>query len=491
MTVGRGSDEPADPRQGPPLEPAPDLARITADLETRAGRLQRFVEGLATVLDRFEAGARSDDPANLLADFEVPDASHEALRVISEASTATRHDLAVLRTDIHALIRARPQGARPAIVGRIQKTGLAATTLKVRFEVFQLETEERLASRGAGPSGPGGPAAQSLQQFVVIAVRTLHDVAEGAALIDSEDGHLGLLANAAPRGAAARTVVIPPPPRNAEGRRPAALLAGRRPAAILAMAAAGGAFTSWAGRIAKANGPIGPLAAGGAIATVVLIAVVASSGGPTDPGSSPSPPAATGAASPGGSGGVADASASPGSSEPAVSLLPGQTAPPTLGPGTSLPPGATPGPSVAPSTPPPPPPPTPAPPPPTLDPGAAADQFAARITAGANNVDALLGQITVATQAGDFSAARATAQTIENLAAAERAWLQSHPPAACYETHHTTALTRYAELIATAVEIQADADAGNANAIYQDLATGHNDVAALKLAANKAAAACP
>ena len=95
----------------------------------------------------------------------------------------------------------------------------------------------------------------------------------------------------------------------------------------------------------------------------------------------------------------------------------------------------------------------------------------------------------MATQAGDFAAAKAAAQDLENLAAAERAWLLAHPPATCYETHHANALARYADLIATAVEIQADADAANANAIFNDVAGGHADVAALKLAANKAASA--
>ena len=476
------------------MQPSLDLARIAADLETRAGRLQRFVQGLVSVLERFEANARSDDPTDLLADFEAPEASHEALRVLTEASTATRHDLAVLRTDIHALMRASPDGARPAIVGRIHETGLAAEALMARFEAFQRETGERLAARGAGPSGAGGPAAQALQRFVANAERTLQDVADGALRVDQEDGHLGLMANATPTGAAVRTVIIPPLPRNRERRRPAALLA---------MAAAGGAFTSWGSRLARANGTLGTLAAGGALATVVLVAVVVSSGTPAASGS---PPNSAGA-SQGGSGGVAVGStspgasseASPGSSEPAVSLLPGQTPPPTPRPGSSPAPSspgqsqppasASPGPSTPPApTPPPPPPPTPAP---TLDPGAAADEFAARLTAAANSIDALLTSITTSVNAADFAAAKATAQNLENLAAAERAWLQAHPPATCYQTHHTNALARYGDLIAIAVEIQADADAGNANAIHNEVATGRGDVAALKLAASKAAAACP
>ena len=488
------------------MQPSLDLARVAADLETRAGRLQRFVQGLISVLERFESNARSDDPADLLADFESPEASHEALRVLTEASTATRHDLAVLRTDIHALMRASQDGARPAIVGRIHETGLAAAALKARFEAFQRESDQRLAARGAGPSGLASPAAQTLQRFVAIAGRTLEDLADGALRIEREDGHLGLLANATPIGAAVRTVIIPPPPRNAERRRPAALVA---------MAAAGGAFTGWAGRLARANGALGPLAATGALATVVLVAVVVSSGTPAGSGAPPTSAEASGAGSQSGSGGVAvgsispgsSAEASPGSSEPAVSLLPGQTPPPTFGsspapstPGQSQPPGsASPGLSTAPTATPPgvtPPPPTPRPTPaptpaPTLDPGAAADQFAARVTAGADAVNALLGDITTATQAGDFAAAKAAAQNLENLAAAERAWLQAHAPASCYATQHTSALDRYAYVIAKAVEIQADADAGNANAIYLDVASAHNDVSSLKLAANKAAAACP
>jgi len=478
------------------VQPSLDLARIAADLETRAGRLQRFVQGLASVLERFEANARSDDPSDLLADFEAPEASHEALRVLTEASTATRHDLAVLRTDIHALMRASPDGARPAIVGRIHEAGLAAAALVARFVAFQRDTGERLAARGAGPSGASGPAAQALQRFVANAERTLQDVADGALRIDQEDGHLGLMANATPTGPAVRTVIIPPLPRKGERRRPAALLA---------LAAAGGAFTSWGSRFARANSTLGTLAAGGALATVVLVAVVVSSGTPSASGS---PPSSAGA-SQGGSGGVAVGSgspgassdASPGTSEPAVSLLPGQTPPPgsspaPSSPGQSQPPAsASPGPSTAPTPTPPgvtPPPPTPVPTPaPTLDPGAAADAFAARVTSAANSIDAMLTSINASSQAADFAAAKATAQNLETLAAAERAWLQAHPPATCYETPHTNALARYADLIATAVEIQADADAQNTNAISNDVASGHVDVAALKQAATKAAHDCP
>jgi len=482
------------------VQPSLDLARIAADLETRAGRLQRFVQGLASVLERFEANARSDDPSDLLADFEAPEASHEALRVLTEASTATRHDLAVLRTDIHALMRASPDGARPAIVGRIHEAGLAAAALVARFVAFQRDTGERLAARGAGPSGASGPAAQALQRFVANAERTLQDVADGALRVDQEDGHLGLMANATPTNTAVRTVIIPPLPRNGERRRPGALPA---------LAAAGGAFTSWGSRLARANSTLGTLAAGGALATVVLVVVVVSSGTPSASGSPPSSAEASAGASQGGSGGVAVGSgspgassdASPGTSEPAVSLLPGQTPPPgsspaPSSPGQSQPPAsASPGPSTAPTPTPPgvtPPPPTPVPTPaPTLDPGAAADAFAARVTSAANSIDAMLTSINASSQAADFAAAKATAQNLETLAAAERAWLQAHPPATCYETPHTNALARYADLIATAVEIQADADAQNTNAISNDVASGHVDVAALKQAATKAAHDCP
>jgi len=103
----------------------------------------------------------------------------------------------------------------------------------------------------------------------------------------------------------------------------------------------------------------------------------------------------------------------------------------------------------------------------------------------------MLTSINASSQAADFAAAKATAQNLETLAAAERAWLQAHPPATCYETPHTNALARYADLIATAVEIQADADAQNTNAISNDVASGHVDVAALKQAATKAAHDCP
>ena len=504
MTFQRGRDEPANLSRGPAAEPPLDRARLAADLEPRAARLERFVQGLSTVLWRFEAAVGGGDSAAILADFEAPDASHEALRVLSEASLSARHDLAVLRRDIQTLIRVSSAGVDPAIVVKMRNVGASAAALAARFESLREASRSWLATAGTLEHPPARAALEGLERFVSIAVRTLHDVAEGALLIDREDGHLGLVAGAASAvagGAAVRTVIIPPPPPP--------------PRRAMLAAAAGGAWTSVASTLTRASrslthlGAGVTLAAGAAVATVVLVAVLASNDATPGGSGSPSGPGGGVASASSSQGGIAEGSASPRSSpgdSSAASLEPGQSPPPTLAPGQSpppTPPGQTPGPSAAPTpTPPgqtpgpsvaPTPPPTPAPTPtPTPDPGAAAAAFAARVTSDANAIDALLTAITSDIQdPPDFAAAKSHAQQLENLATAGRAWLQAHAPAACYQTQHTNALDRYADLIATAVAIEADADAQNATAIHNDVASGHLDVSALKQAATKAVQDCP
>ena len=579
MTFQRGSHEPVNPTGGSAAGPPLDLVRLAADLEPRAARLDRFVQGLASVLQRFQERAAGEDPASIFADFEAPDASHESLRVLNEASTSARHDLAVLRSDVRILVRANPSDVEPPIVGKIRDIGLAASALATRFESFARSAREWLATPGAAAHVPSPAAVDGLRAFTTIADRALRDVAEGAFVIQREDGHdeFGALpggaiaaapgataaaatgATAAPTGAIAATTGATAAVSAATASAPGAAsttgatasapgaasttgatasapgaasttgaasdfgaatavrrrLPSVRQGAVLAAAAAGGSWKGLSLAALRESRALIPLGASGAVAAVVLVAVIAANSLPPGPTADPSGVASAAASPSASDGGVAVGSASPATSPgaspgdtPGPSLEPGQTPPPTPRPGSSpapstpgstprpssaptpIPPGATPTPPGA--TPRPTPAPTPVPTPtPTLEPGAAADQFGARVTAGANAADALLDQITAHVQAVDFAAAKATAQDLETLAATERAWLQAHPPAACYQTHHTNALARYADLIAAAVEIQADADAQNANAIHNEVASGIADVAALKQAASKAMAACP
>ncbi|MCI0344437.1 MAG: hypothetical protein L0221_03190, partial [Chloroflexi bacterium] len=243
MTFQRGSDEPANPSGGPPAEPSLDLARLAADLEPRAARLERFVTGLASVLGRFVERSRGEDPAEIFADFEAPDASHEALRVLNEASTSARHDLAVLRRDIRPIVRANASGVEPAIVGRIREAGLASGALAARYESFATTAREWLATPAAAEHGPSLAAIEGLRGFISIADRALRDVAESAFIIEREDGHdeFGIVPGEAAAATSASGSMAAPGQRR--DRR------ARRAGALLAAAAAGGA---WSGGIARA-----------------------------------------------------------------------------------------------------------------------------------------------------------------------------------------------------------------------------------------------
>jgi hypothetical protein len=108
----------------------------------------------------------------------------------------------------------------------------------------------------------------------------------------------------------------------------------------------------------------------------------------------------------------------------------------------------------------------------------------------ADSIDGLLGSITTAVHDGDLPSAKTGAEEIASIATAEQSWLVSHPAAACFESFQDSALATYGFLIATATSIAQNADAGDGNAIHQEVGTSHGDVSALRQAGTKAVTAC-
>ena len=86
--------------------------------------------------------------------------------------------------------------------------------------------------------------------------------------------------------------------------------------------------------------------------------------------------------------------------------------------------------------------------------------------------------------------AKAGADEIATIAKTERSWLLAHPAAACFESFQASAFATYGDLLATATAIAQDADAGDGNAIHQEVGTSHGDVSALRQAGSKAVTAC-
>jgi hypothetical protein len=105
-------------------------------------------------------------------------------------------------------------------------------------------------------------------------------------------------------------------------------------------------------------------------------------------------------------------------------------------------------------------------------------------------VGALLDSISAAVSTFDWAAISAAANDLAALADSETAWLQSHPPALCYEPEHGDALAAYAELRTTADAIATAANAQNEGAVNHQLAVGKQDRKALDKAASGATVGC-
>ena len=98
--------------------------------------------------------------------------------------------------------------------------------------------------------------------------------------------------------------------------------------------------------------------------------------------------------------------------------------------------------------------------------------------------------VSSAVQDADFQGASAAASSIATISSTERSWLLANPPASCFASSYDTAVTRYGDVTATATSIEQAAEAGDANAIHQQVGGSHGDVSALKQAASKAVTAC-
>jgi hypothetical protein len=222
-------------------------------------------------------------------------------------------------------------------------------------------------------------------------------------------------------------------------------------------------------------------AAGVVVIAAVILASALGGGGRT-PGSVAGPGSASVRPSETGSPGVALGGESPGGSPspPASPDDGGTRAPTTPGPSSAAPaptpPRSTPRPTQRPA--------------PTQDPAAAATRFSNRIATAATSIDGLLNTISTAVQDADLPTAATAADDIATTATRERAWLLSHPAAACYQSLQESAMASYGDLIVTATTIAQTADAGDANAIHPQVASSRGDVAALRQAGNRAVAAC-
>jgi hypothetical protein len=90
----------------------------------------------------------------------------------------------------------------------------------------------------------------------------------------------------------------------------------------------------------------------------------------------------------------------------------------------------------------------------------------------------------------DYPTIIANAAALADLADAETLWLQSHPPALCYEPEYNSALAAYADLRITADAIIASANAQDSSGIKNLVASGRQDRGALNTAANQAPGGC-
>ena len=105
-------------------------------------------------------------------------------------------------------------------------------------------------------------------------------------------------------------------------------------------------------------------------------------------------------------------------------------------------------------------------------------------------VGALLDSISTGVSTSDWAAVSAAANDLAALADSETAWLQSHPPALCYEPEHGDALAAYAGLRASADAIATAAAVPSEGAINHQLAVAKQDRKALDNAASGATVGC-
>jgi hypothetical protein len=445
-------------RTGDPGESLNPAAQ-EVELEARIARLERLVAGLGLVLERLQ-GARAALGATVFDDFDDPDASHEALDVLTASTRDARRDLMVLQRDVRTLVP--PRSSEHPLVARLGRLGESATHLAGRFDLYRRSIDRTMPARSPA-------TVERLNEFVAMVVQSLIDMVE---VIDGlrRDGGQGALVASAAAQTPGRTTRAPE-------RRQASL-------AALGMPLAGALWQGLRRRRTRMMAEVAGVAVVG-----IIIVVSALGGGDRAPGLLADPGSATLGPGQTDNRNVALGSGSPGTPpSPGASTEPGPSVPPPT-PGGG---GSAPGPSSAAATPSVPrstprPTPTPAG---TVDPATAATQFNTRIAAATDTLDTLLGAITSATQDSDFAAAKSAAVKIGAIAATERSWLQSHAPAACYQTSYDSAVASYVELSATAKAISDDADAGRAGAIRNDVAKAHSDLSALKRAGTKAVTAC-
>ena len=450
--VGGSTVRTGDP--GESLNPA----ALEVELEARIARLERLVVGLGLVLERLQ-GARASLGATVFDDFDDPDASHEALDVLTASTRDARRDLMVLQRDVRNLVT--PRSSEHPLVARLGRLGESATHLAGRFDLYRRSIDRTVPARPPA-------TVERLNEFVAMVVQSLRVMVEVIDGLRRGGGQGALVASAAAQTPGSTT-------RSTRGGTSMAALGIPLAGAL------------WQGLRRRRTRMMAEVA--GVAVVGIVIVVSALGGGDRAPGFVADPGSATLGPGQTDNRNVALGSGSPSTPpSPGASTEPGPSIPPPTPAGGGSAPGpssAAPTPSVPRSTPRPTP--TPAG---TLDPAAAATQFDARIATATDKLDTLLSAITSATQDSDFAAAKSAAVKIGANASTERAWLQSHAPAACYQSFYDSAIASYVELSATATAISDDADAGRAGAIRNDVARAHSDLSALKRAGSKAVTAC-
>lgn len=434
--------------------PAPETtglnpAALEEDLDLRIERLEHLVAGLGLALERLHGGGAAFG-ATAFFDFDDSEAGNETLDVLFASTADAQRDLIVLRRDHEALVAPTDARSEPARRARLGRLGTAATELAVRFEEHRREI-----GASTPPRSPGGVV--RLYEFVGMVVRVLRDIAEVMDGLRREEPYIGLAVVAATRPHVAPTG--PPGRHRTTSLPPFVAVAGqllralRRRRTRLVLESAG-------------------------LVVVALVVIVSAMGeGGRAPGS------VTGPGSEGaGPGRTADAGVAVGGGSP----TPGASTEggPSGAPLTPSPSSGLPGPTSPAVTP------RPTSPPATPRPPTGATRFNDRIVTATGSIDGLLSTISAAVQDSDLPTAKAGAAEVATIAMTERSWLLAHPAQACYAAFQASAVASYGELIETASAIAQDADAGDGNAIHQEVGTSHGDVSALRQAGSKAVTAC-
>lgn len=444
------------------------------ELEDRITRLEQLVAALGLLLDRFRGSDAAFGPT-AFDRMDDPAAGHAVLAILVASTADARWDVLALRRAVRTRSAEPDADVATAIGPRLDRLARSARELRARFEAHRLSL-----ARDASVHSP--QAVAQLQQIVALSARALLDI--------GELGHPSAASDTAVATAAAAMPPVSAPAGSVPVGAPATSREVVRSRGRLA-APGGVAGGLWQLVRSRRNRLIAETAAVALVAIVLVGSALSRRQDAPDgligagvPTTQPTPTR----------GGLAVASLVPGDTGVLLpSVGPGATGegatpqPSSGGPGTA-PPGPTPAPAPTPR--PPTPGPQPTPPPATPGPAAAAAQFDSRVTTSADAIDGLLGSITSAVQGGDFAAAGAAADDMAARAGSDRAWLQAHPPATCYQPFQQTAVSLYGGLIDTANDIAAHADAGDDNAIGQDVAHTHGDVSALRQLGNKAVAAC-